>query len=124
MSKGNYLIKALLAFVIILYLPLNVGCAHKANTDFKYLKNKPITLVETKFKRKPDNVEDWGDYKRYTWLVCRTTNKRITETYMVNNEINYRVKQEVDCCPVIFKADLNNKVVDYSNIENCSGYLN
>lgn len=124
MYKIKGLVKGLPVFYGVLCLVITSGCAQKTTVDFRYTKNKSITMVETRFKRPADNIEDWGDYKRYTWLMCRSTDKQVTEPYMVNNEINYRVKQEVDCCPVVFKVDINSRVVDYSNVETCADYLN
>lgn len=95
------------------------GCSFWAtkNTDsFSYLKGKHILSVIEKLNRNPDVIEDWSDYKRYTWQQCSATGSSVMAK---RDDGSYYLKPELSCCSLVFEANRNNNIMAYQGLENC-----
>lgn len=107
------------AFFLISSIVSISGCslwATEKADDFSYLKGKHILTVIERINRNPDVIEDWSDYKRYTWQYCKPTG----QTLMAAREDgSYYIKPEQSCCALVFEANRSNKIMAYQGVENC-----
>lgn len=114
--KILYLLGKLLCINIILMLTAcNIWNKPKQD-EFVHLKGQHILVVIDGFGRNPDVIEDWVDYKRYTWHQCKTTGQ---SSVGVRDNDTYYLKPEVVCCDVQFETDRKNIVFGYEGLNTC-----
>lgn len=98
---------------------LMAGCSlwgKKQQDGFSHLKGQHILVVINGLNRNPDVIEDWVDYKRYTWRQCKATGEY---TVGIRNDDAYYLQPEVVCCDVQFDTDRKNIILDYAGLTVC-----
>lgn len=112
--------RSYLSFFLLstLFLFIN-GCSSKQNGDLKEASNltgQHILVVISKLNRNPDVIEDWTDYKRYTWRYCKTQDM---SALGVRNNDAYYLKPKVVCCNIEFDTDRNNLILGSKGLDVC-----
>lgn len=116
-AKGVILLKVVLLFVAGSALSGCLGIFQQQveKKNFNYLKGKHISAVIKGLKRNPDTIEDWNDYKRYIWRVCKTTGNTARSS---RGDARY-LKPEVRCCDIQFETDVNNIIWNFNGVDSC-----
>ena len=114
--KIFYLLSKLLCITILLMLTACSLWNKTQQDEFVHLKGQHILVVIDSFSRNPDVIEDWVDYKRYTWHQCKATGRSSVE---VKDNGTYYLKPGVICCDVQFETDRKNIVFGYKGLNTC-----
>ncbi|AZS51199.1 hypothetical protein DM558_10660 [Entomomonas moraniae] len=102
----------------MLFLIIN-GCSSKQNGSWEEASNltsQHILVVISKLNRNPDVIEDWTDYKRYTWRYCKTQDMFALG---IRNDDAYYLKPKVVCCNIEFDTDRNNLILGSKGLDVC-----
>lgn len=108
-----------LSFFLSMLFLLIIGCSSKQNSNWEGgadLVGQHILVVINKLNRNPDVIEDWTDYKRYTWRYCKTQDM---SALGVRNDGAYYLKPKVLCCNIEFDTDRNNLILDSKGLDIC-----
>lgn len=95
------------------------GCADKLSdrqNEMSNLVGQHILVVINKFNRNPDVIEDWSDYKRYTWQSCKTQDMSALGRHA---DGAYYLKPNVICCNIEFDTDRNNLILGSKGLDIC-----
>ena len=105
--------------LLVLFIFSTSGCSFwsaEKTDDFGYLKGKHILTVIEELNRNPDVIEDWSDYKRYTWQHCEPTGQSMMARRV---DGSYYLKPERSCCNLVFEVNRNNKIMAYQGLGSC-----
>lgn len=108
-----------LSFFLSMLFLLIIGCSGKQNSSWEGesdLAGQHILVVINKLNRNPDVIEDWTDYKRYTWRYCKVQDM---SALSVRNNGAYYLKPKVLCCNIEFDTDRNNLILDSKGLDIC-----